>query len=144
MFASKRYDYTNRTSSIHRNHASKLKIRQIRKLVFSKFNDFHCQRFGAHRCGGVIISASRILTAAHCTVLIPIAQLSARAGSSASQSGGQLIQVSNVVNHPQYNPFTLNNDVSIMHLEAALDLSPAGVAVIGMPVQGAGTAAGYY
>jgi len=100
------------------------------------------QRFGAHRCGGVIISANRILTAAHCTVLIPVAQLSARAGSSVSQAGGQLIQVASVNNHPQYNPFTLNNDVSIMHLATPFDLSPAGVATIGMPAQGAGTAAG--
>lgn len=29
-----------------------------------------------------------------------------------------------------------------MHLESNLDLSPAGVAIIGMPPQGAGTAAG--
>lgn len=29
-----------------------------------------------------------------------------------------------------------------MHLESPLDTSPAGVAIIGMPVQGAGTAAG--
>ncbi len=50
--------------------------------------------------------------------------------------------MANIVNHPQYNPITLNNDVSIMHLELPLDVSPVGVAVIGMPVQGAGVAAG--
>ncbi|KAJ6639625.1 Trypsin-3 [Pseudolycoriella hygida] len=101
------------------------------------------QRFSAHRCGGAIIGALHILTAAHCTVLIPVAQLSIRAGSSSSQADvGQLIQVASVTNHQSFNPITLNNDIAVMRLELPLDLAPAGVAAIGMPAQGAGAAAG--
>lgn len=74
--------------------------------------------------------------------MIPVTQLSIRAGSSANQSGGQEIQTARIVNHPQYNAATLNNDIAIMHLSSELDLSPIGVAIIGMPPQGAGTAAG--
>ncbi|XP_037029540.1 trypsin-3-like [Bradysia coprophila] len=108
------------------------------------------QRFGAHRCGGGIISPTRILTAAHCLYAwtgtgwapIPPSELSVRAGSSSSTTGGQLIQVASYVNHPLYNENTLDNDITVMHLVSALDLSPAGVAIIGLPAQNAGVAAG--
>lgn len=68
---------------------------------------------------------------------IPAAQLSVRAGSTFSQAAvGQLIQCARYVNHPGYDDVTLNNDISIMHLVSALDVSPAGVSLIALPPQG--------
>lgn len=95
-----------------------------------------------HICGGAIISATRALTAAHCTEWFPQYPLYVRAGSTNSQSGGQSIAVANTVDHPQYNDQTLDNDISILHLAGSLNLALPGIAAIGLPVQGAGTATG--
>ncbi|KAJ6633260.1 Trypsin 3A1 [Pseudolycoriella hygida] len=100
------------------------------------------QRLGAHFCGGSIISATRILSAAHCTVGIPATSISIRAGSTNNQVGGQFIGVSQVHNHPQYNPATINNDICVVVISTPLNLEPAGVAIVALPIQGAGVPVG--
>jgi trypsin len=98
-------------------------------------------RLGSHRCGGSIIAANRILSAAHCTVGIPGNGFTIRAGSTTNNAGGQVIATTNVINHPSYNAATLNNDICVMLLASNIGGS-AGTAIIGRPAQGAGTAAG--
>jgi len=95
-----------------------------------------------HICGGVIISATRALTAAHCTEWFPEYPLYIRAGSTNSRQGGQSLRVESTVDHPAYDEYTLNNDISILHLAGTLDLALPGIAAIALPAQGAGTAAG--
>lgn len=96
------------------------------------------RRLGSHRCGAVIISANRALSAAHCTVGIDGNGFEIRAGSTQHGSGGQLIPTSDVINHPQFNSETLNNDISVIWLSSSLNLEPAGVAIIAMHAAGAG------
>lgn len=93
------------------------------------------QRFGAHRCGAAIVSPWRILTAAHCTDTIPAGQLSVRAGSSYSSDFGQLVQVDELHQHPDYNGKNFHNDLCVMWLNEAIDTRPSGVAVAPMPYQ---------
>lgn len=100
------------------------------------------QRLGSHFCGGSIISTTRILSAAHCTVNIAPTSISIRAGSTNNQVGGQFIGVDRVHNHPQYNAATIDNDICVMVLSSALNLAPAGVSTIPLPVQGAGVPVG--
>lgn len=93
-------------------------------------------------CGGVIISATRALTAAFCTEWFPEYPLYIRAGSTNNRQGGQWIRVANTVDHPAYDDLTFNNNISILHLAESLNFALPGIAAIAMPVQGAGTAAG--
>lgn len=100
------------------------------------------QALGAHFCGGSIISTTRILSAAHCTVGRQATSLSIRAGSTNNLAGGQLIGVSQVFNHPQYNPSTIDNDICVVVISSPLNLAPAGVAIVPLPIQGQGVPAG--
>lgn len=93
------------------------------------------QYYGSHRCGGSIVTTNRILTAAHCTINISPNLLSIRAGSTDSQSGGQLVPVIEYTNHPSYNPTTLENDISVMFIEPRL-ITGTTAAVIPLPMHG--------
>lgn len=94
------------------------------------------QYYGSHRCGGSVVSATKIVTAAHCTYRISASALSVRAGSTYSQSGGQLIPVSKIVQHSSYNDNTLNNDIAVMILRSPLNLNGNSVSAIRLPNQG--------
>lgn len=93
------------------------------------------QRLGQHRCGAAIVAPRRILTAAHCTHGIQANTLSVRTGSTYSSDFGQLVQVTEMHQHPLYNAKTFHNDLCVMWLAVALDTSSAGVAVVPMPLQ---------
>lgn len=92
------------------------------------------QAFGSHLCGANIISATRLLTAAHCIYDMPVSSLQIRAGSTNSQAGGQFVQITNIIVHPFYNTWTLENDIAIMWIPA-LNIALPGVATIGLPAQ---------
>jgi len=99
------------------------------------------QRFGAHRCGASIVSTTRLVSVAHCTWLIAASTLQINAGSTMSQQQFHFIQVASFVNHPSYNPLTLNNDINVMTLATPLTFS-AVAAPIGLPDQDASVATG--
>ncbi|XP_075977128.1 brachyurin-like [Anticarsia gemmatalis] len=76
-------------------------------------------------CGSSLLSANRLVTAAHCwhdgnnqawqfTVIL---------GTSFLFSGGTRIATSQVVTHPQWQPSTLNNDVAIIYLPTHVTFS---------------------
>jgi trypsin len=93
-------------------------------------------------CGGIIIAATRVITAAHCTEWFPEYPLEVQAGSNNINAGGQRVLVTAAIDHPQYDYWTLENDISVLHLAGPLNLALPGIATIAMPVQGAGTAVG--
>lgn len=69
-------------------------------------------------CGASLLSANRLVTAAHCwfdgrnqgwQVVVVL-------GTNQLFSGGTRITTTNVIMHPQYNANNINNDVAMIRL----------------------------
>lgn len=76
---------------------------------------------GAHTCGGAILNANQIITAAHCVTSVTTRFI--RAGSTFFNTGGQLIQVASSVIHPRFNRQNLDFDIAILNLVSPLQFN---------------------
>ncbi|XP_047545974.1 trypsin, alkaline B-like [Vanessa atalanta] len=66
-------------------------------------------------CGASIINNRSVLTAAHC-LSHRFNQYRVRAGSSTASSGGAVHNANRIIIHPNYNQFTINNDIAVLRL----------------------------
>ncbi|KAK6187552.1 hypothetical protein SNE40_005550 [Patella caerulea] len=79
---------------------------------------------GSHICGGALVKSIAgtyyFITAAHCTQGTNANRLSVKFGShfrTSSEAGSITLNVANKIEHPNYNPSTIQNDIAILVLE---------------------------
>lgn len=81
------------------------------------------QRSGSHFCGGSLVNANTVVTAAHCSVGQSASSVTVRAGSLKRNSGGTLVGVSRIIVNPSYQSSSYNNDVAIWKLSTSIPTS---------------------
>ncbi|CAD7012589.1 unnamed protein product [Ceratitis capitata] len=69
-----------------------------------------------HFCGGSIISADFVLSAAHCLLGIEPNEILVRLGSTNSKSGGLLAEVTGIKTHAGFSARTAVNDIALLRL----------------------------
>ncbi|KAK3917628.1 Trypsin-7 [Frankliniella fusca] len=83
-------------------------------------------RYGSsHFCGGAILNATTVVTAAHCVYKKPQAflrQLSVMAGSVLMSQPGAIVDVQSVLVHPDYGAVYQEYDIALLYLTGPLPL----------------------
>lgn len=75
------------------------------------------QVYNQHLCGGSLIAVDWVLTASHCVQNIgKDTILQVRMGSSLYNEGGQVIDVTKIITHKDFDNYMLTNDIALLKL----------------------------
>ncbi|XP_055628746.1 trypsin 5G1-like [Toxorhynchites rutilus septentrionalis] len=91
-------------------------------------------KYGSHTCGGALISSRWVLTAGHCASSSNTPLLGLRVGSTDRNSGGQLLKLKRVVQHPNYNPTIIDYDFALLELQEDVTFNER-VGMVSLPEQ---------
>ena len=77
-------------------------------------------------CGGTLVGDKYVITAAHCTEGLSASDLKVRLGDTSLdteyEANAYTMSVKTIKQHPQYDSFTLANDISILELDSTISL----------------------
>lgn len=97
---------------------------------------------GRHFCGGTIVSARWIITAAHCVDGTSVSQISIRYNTLTQGSGGQVIKSKTIIKHQDYNSNTIDNDIAAIELAEAMTLGQTNAQLVPVVESGSDPASG--
>ena len=86
----------------------------------------------SHFCGGSVINANTILTAAHCVSGQSAGSLTVRVGSLRHATGGSTVKVSQIKSHTSYNPSTIDYDVALLITSTAIPIDGTNVKAVSL------------
>ncbi|MDH6117279.1 hypothetical protein ABH930_001736 [Kitasatospora sp. GAS204A] len=92
----------------------------------------------SHICGGAILDATTVLTAAHCADGGTTSSLKVSYGS-ANRTAGTKASLNRVIMHPSYSSSTIDNDLAVLKLSSPIPLD--GVNAAAIPLAAAGSVA---
>ncbi|CAF3350284.1 unnamed protein product [Rotaria socialis] len=96
-------------------------------------------RLGNALCGGSIIAASWIVTAAHCVSGVTASQVTVYAGSNLLLTASQTRSVSTIIADSSYSSSTYVNDIALLQLSFPLDMTDPRISAICIPLVSAST-----
>jgi trypsin len=85
--------------------------------------------FDAQFCGGSLVKANVVVTAAHCVYGTNASQIDVLAGTRSLSSGGTRHAVSSISIHPSYNNSTLDYDVAVLTLSTSASGLPLATVI---------------